>query len=152
MSEKKKTYRLNPDEVRDKWIHVRVSARQKERIKREAKACGMKPSTYLMALGSNYKPSYRLPPDQARKLDELYAFRDDIVKYTNAFSLYDEKARLNLFRRYSVMYEWLERIVNAEARVTAWLDSLMAPNPIPDRGEDAYHEVQSPHDYSKKEA
>lgn len=57
---------LPPEKLRTSVISIKVTADQKERIRKNAELANMSVSTYLLARGLKYQPKARLSDDECR--------------------------------------------------------------------------------------
>ncbi len=104
---------------------------QRETIRKLAARCGMTVSDYLLARSYDYAPKQRLTRMQTDALATLNNCRSDIINYTSALRGMTADRRRQLFNNHVYMLGWLNELRKLAKRITAVLDELRKPNPIP---------------------
>ncbi len=113
------------------YVGAKVTPMQRETIHTLAARCGMTVSDYLMARSHNYKPKQRLTRMQTDALATLNNCRSDIINYTSALRGMSAARRRQLFNDHPYMLGWLNELRRLARRITAVIDELRKPNPIP---------------------
>mgnify|MGYP004443440317 CR=1 FL=1 len=117
--------------TRNRTMTLKVSDEQYRRIKELAARCGLTTSSYMLARAYNYQPKQRLPNEALEALQTLIHARADITKYSNALGAMKESEKINFFRRYSFMIDWLTDLNTLGERINAFLDRVEVPNEVP---------------------
>ncbi len=124
-----------PTTVVDKrtcYVGAKVTPMQRETIRTLAARCGMTVSDYLLARSHNYEPKQRLTSRQTEFLATLNNCRSDIINYTSALRGMSVDRRRQLFNDHAYMLGWLNELRKLAKRITAVLEELRKPNPIPE--------------------
>ncbi len=119
------------DDKRTCYVGAKVTPMQRETIRELATRCGMTVSDYLLARSHNYEPKQRLTRMQTDALATLNNCRSDIVNYTSALRGMTADRCRQLFNGHPYMLGWLNELRKLTKRITAVLDELRKPNPIP---------------------
>ncbi len=114
------------------YVGAKVTPMQRETIRELAARCGMTVSDYLLARSHNYEPKHRLTSRQTESLATLNNCRSDIINYTSALRGMTSDRRRQLFNDHPYMLGWLNELRKLAKRITAVLDELCKPNPIPE--------------------
>ncbi len=123
-----------PTTVADKrtcYVGAKVTPMQRKTIRTLAARCGMTVSDYLLARSHDYEPKQRLTRMQADALATLNNCRSDIINYTSALRGMTADRRRQLFNNHVYMLGWLNELRRLARRITAVIDELRKPNPIP---------------------
>ncbi len=123
-----------PTTIADKrtcYVGAKVTPMQRETIRSLAARCGMTVSDYLLARSHEYEPKQRLTRMQTDTLATLNNCRSDIINYTSALRGMNAAKRKQLFNDHVYMLGWLNELRKLAKRITAVLDELRQPNPIP---------------------
>ncbi len=113
------------------YVGAKVTPMQREAIRELAARCGMTVSDYLLARSHNYEPKHRLTSRQTESLATLNNCRSDIINYTSALRGMTSDRRRQLFNDHPYMLGWLNELRRLARRITAVIDELRKPNPIP---------------------
>ncbi len=113
------------------YVGAKVTPMQRDTIRTLATRCGMTVSDYLLARSHGYEPKPRLTRMQTDALATLNNCRSDIVNYTSALRGMTADRRRQLFNSHSYMLDWLNELRRLARRITAVIDELRKPNPIP---------------------
>ncbi len=119
------------DDKRTCYVGAKVTAIQRETIRTLAARCGMTVSDYLLARSHDYEPKQRLTSRQTESLASLNNCRSDIINYTSALRGMSADRRRQLFNDHTYMLGWFNELRKLAKRITAVLDELRQPNPIP---------------------
>ncbi|MGK4025753.1 plasmid mobilization protein, partial [Bacteroides fragilis] len=95
---------------RTEYIGAKVTAEQKQYIRRLAAECGMTVSSYVLARAFNYRPKARLTARQEAVMETLIGCRSDLVNYTSALRGMNPEKRRQMFNSYPFMLEWLKEL------------------------------------------
>lgn len=114
------------------YVGAKVTPIQRETIRELAARCGMTVSDYLLARSHDYEPKHRLTNRQTESLATLNNCRCDIINYTSALRGMTVDRRRQLFKDCTYMLGWLNELRRLAKRITAVLDELCKPNPIPE--------------------
>lgn len=85
---------------RTEYIGAKVTAEQKQYIRRLAAECGMTVSSYVLARAFNYRPKARLTARQEAVMETLIGCRSDLVNYTSALRGMNPEKRRQMFNSY----------------------------------------------------
>ncbi len=113
------------------YVGAKVTPMQRETIHTLAARCGMTISDYLLVRSHDYEPKQRLTRTQTDALATLNNCRSDIINYTSALRGMTVDRRRQLFNDYVYMLGWLNELRKLAQKITAVLDELRKPNPIP---------------------
>ncbi len=113
------------------YVGAKVTPMQQEAIRELATRCGMTVSDYLLARSHNYEPKQRLTRMQTDALATLNNCRSDIINYTSALRGMTADRRRQLFNDHPYMLGWLNELRKLAKKISAVLDELRKPNPIP---------------------
>ncbi len=114
------------------YVGAKVTPMQRETIRELAVRCGMTVSDYLLARSHNYEPKQRLTRMQTDALATLNDCRSDIINYTSALRGMTVDRRRQLFNDHPYMLGWLNELRKLAKRITAVLEELCKPNPVPE--------------------
>ncbi len=114
------------------YVGAKVTPMQRETIRTLAARCGMTVSDYLLTRSHNYEPKQRLTRMQTDALATLNNCRSDIINYTSVLRGMSADRRRQLFNDHPYMLGWLNELRKLAKRITAVLDELCKPNPIPE--------------------
>ncbi len=114
------------------YVGAKVTPMQRETIRTLAARCGMTVSDYLLARSHDYEPKQRLTRMQTDALATLNNCRSDIINYTSALRGMTADRRRQLFNNHVYMLGWLNELRKLAKRITAVLDELCKPHPIPE--------------------
>jgi len=113
------------------YVGAKVTPMQRETIRELAARCGMTVSDYLLARSYDYEPKFRLTSRQTESLATLNNCRSDIINYTSALRGMTADRRRQLFNDNAYMLGWLDKLRKLARRISAVIDELYKPNPIP---------------------
>lgn len=113
------------------YVGAKVTPLQQDTIRKLATRCSMTVSDYLLARSHDYEPKQRLTSRQTESLATLNDCRSDIVNYTSALRGMNAAKRKQLFNDHAYMLGWLNELRRLAKRISAVLDELCKPNPIP---------------------
>ena len=126
--------RNKPSPMTDKRtcdVGAKVTPLQQDTICKLATRCSMTVSDYLLARSHDYEPKQRLTSRQAESLATLNDCRSDIVNYTSVLRGMNAAKRKQLFNDHAYILGWLNELRRLAKRISAVLDELCKPNPIP---------------------
>ncbi len=113
------------------YVGAKVTPMQRETIRELAARCGMTVSDYLLARSHEYEPKQRLTRMQTDALATLNNCRSDIINYTSALRGMTADRCRQLFNNHVYMLGWLKELRKLAKKITAVLDELRKPDPIP---------------------
>ena len=117
---------------RTEYIGAKVTAEQKQYIRRLAAECGMTVSNYILARASGYRPKARLTASQQAIMEPLIGCRSDLLNYTSALPGMSPERRRQMFNSYPFMLEWLKELGKLANRITDILDRVQQANRMPE--------------------
>lgn len=129
MKQNKKTIPL--EKKRNHVVVTKVSKHEYDKICFMAKRCGMSISGLVRARCLDYKPTYKLSPEDLKRLKNLADCRTDMVNFANALSGLTNEEKLALFRNHRMMLQWYEMVSDITKAVADYLRSVQKVNEFP---------------------
>ena len=132
MTKDKQNTPFPPEDRRTEYVSAKVTAGQKQQIRRLAEKCCMTVSNYILARAAGYRPIARLTARQEAVMETLIGCRSDLINYTSALLGMAPEKRRQMFGSYPFMLGWLKELGRLAERITGVLDRLRTDNRLPD--------------------
>lgn len=114
----------------DRFISLRVTQEQMERINSLASDCGIPRSRYILLRCLLYEPRLRLTPEQEAAVNNLMGCRTDLLNFVKALRGMKPEKRQEMFNNLPFMYEWTRLLGKMYDILGGFLDLVNSPNTI----------------------
>ena len=119
------------EKKRNRVVVTKVSKYEYDKICLMAKRCGLSISSLVRARCLDYKPVYKLSPEDLKRLKNLADCRTDMVNFANALSGLTNEEKFALFRNHRMMLQWYEMVADITKAVADYLRSVQKVNEFP---------------------